>query len=254
MIKVFIILGIALLVAWIFKQPAVKGKWGEWLVALCLKLGLDKNTYRVLNNVMIPDDVGGTTQIDHIVLAPYGIFVIETKNMKGWIFGDKNSPKWTQQIFKCKNQFQNPFRQNYKHIMCLADLTGLPKESFTHIIVFVGDCQIKTRDKLPESLVTGGVSLLNFVKTFSEEHFTADDLDAIQNTIISGRISNTFQNHKTHVAYVKEVIENKASSVEPLCPKCGAHMIRRQTKSGANAGKSFWGCSNYPKCRGIVNE
>ena len=79
MIKVFIILGIALLVAWIFKQPAVKGKWGEWLVALCLKLGLDKNTYRVLNNVMIPDDVGGTTQIDHIVLAPYGIFVIETK-------------------------------------------------------------------------------------------------------------------------------------------------------------------------------
>lgn len=168
MIKVFIILGIAVLIAWIFKQPGVKGKFGEWVVALCLKLGLDKNAYRVLNNVMIPDDAGGTTQIDHVVLSTYGIFVIETKNMKGWIFGDRKSEKWTQQIFKSKNQFQNPFRQNYKHIMCLADLTGLPKESLTHIIVFVGDCQIKTRDKLPESLVTGGISLLHYIKSFSE--------------------------------------------------------------------------------------
>ncbi|MEG2076199.1 MAG: nuclease-related domain-containing protein, partial [Victivallaceae bacterium] len=74
-----------LLVAWIFKQPAVKGKFGEWLVALCLKLGLDKNKYRILNNVMISDNADGTTQIDHVVLSPFGIFVIETKNMKGWI-------------------------------------------------------------------------------------------------------------------------------------------------------------------------
>lgn len=254
MIKVFVILGIALLVAWIFKQSAVKGKFGEWFVALCLKLGLDKNTYRVLNNVMIPDDAGGSTQIDHVVLSPYGIFVIETKNMKGWIFGDENSAKWTQQIFKCKNQFQNPFRQNYKHIMSLADLTGLPKESFTHIIVFVGDCQIKTRDKLPESLVTGGVSLLSFIKAFSEKQFTSDDLETIQNTIISSRISNTFQNKKAHIAHVKEIIETKERPAEPICPKCGANMIRRRAKSGANAGNSFWGCSNYPKCRGIINE
>lgn len=254
MIKAFIIIGITLVIAWIFKQPAVKGKFGEWVVALCLKLGLDKNKYRILNNVMIPDDVGGTTQIDHIVLSPFGIFVIETKNMKGWIFGDRKSEKWTQQIFKCKNQFQNPFRQNYKHIMCLAELTGLQKENFTHIIVFVGDCQIKTRDKLPESLVTGGVSLLNFIKAFSAKKFTFDDLDDLQNAIVTGRISNTFQNKKAHVAHVKEIIETKAQPVEPVCPKCGASMIRRQVKGGANAGKHFWGCSNYPKCRGIVNE
>lgn len=50
MIKLFILLGIILLVAWIFRQLTVKGKFGEWLVALCLKLGLDKNKYRILNN------------------------------------------------------------------------------------------------------------------------------------------------------------------------------------------------------------
>ena len=243
-----------LLVAWIFKQPAVKGKFGEWLVALCLKLGLDKNKYRILNNVMISDNADGTTQIDHVVLSPFGIFVIETKNMKGWIFGDRKSEKWTQQIFKCKNQFQNQFRQNYKHIMCLADLTGLQKENFTHIIVFVGDCQIKTRDKLPESLVTGGISLLNYIKSFSIEQFAADDLDNIQASILSGKISNTFQNKKAHVAHVKEIVETKALMSDPFCPKCGGNMILRQAKAGANAGNHFWGCANYPRCRGIVNQ
>ncbi|MEG2076198.1 MAG: nuclease-related domain-containing protein, partial [Victivallaceae bacterium] len=134
-------------------------------------------------------------------------------------FGDRKSEKWTQQIFKCKNQFQNPFRQNYKHIMCLADLSGLQKENFTHIIVFVGDCQIKTRDKLPESLVTGGISLLNYIKSFSIEQFAADDLDNIQASILSGKISNTFQNKKAHVAHVKEIVETKISMSDPVCPK-----------------------------------
>lgn len=38
----------------------------------------------------------------------------------------------------------------------------------------------------------------------------------------------------------------------PKCPKCGAVMVRRVAKSGANAGNEFWGCPNYPKCKGIV--
>ena len=125
------------LIAWIFKQPAVKGKCGELFVAWVLKKRLDKNVYRILNDVMIPDSAGGTTQIDHIVLSPYGIFVIETKNMKGWIFGDRNSDKWMQQIYRCKNQFQNPFRQNYKHIVSLAELIGLPVIQCSILLFFL---------------------------------------------------------------------------------------------------------------------
>lgn len=38
----------------------------------------------------------------------------------------------------------------------------------------------------------------------------------------------------------------------PVCPKCGNGMVKRAAKQGANAGKLFWGCANYPQCRGIV--
>jgi len=39
----------------------------------------------------------------------------------------------------------------------------------------------------------------------------------------------------------------------PSCPKCGAEMILRTAKKGANAGNQFWGCSRYPACKGIVS-
>lgn len=45
----------------------------------------------------------------------------------------------------------------------------------------------------------------------------------------------------------------KGRSEAPLCPQCGAAMIQRTAKSGASKGKVFWGCANYPRCRGIVN-
>lgn len=38
----------------------------------------------------------------------------------------------------------------------------------------------------------------------------------------------------------------------PRCPKCGAPMVLRTAKRGRNAGKSFLGCRNFPKCRGIL--
>ena len=41
-------------------------------------------------------------------------------------------------------------------------------------------------------------------------------------------------------------------SSNPACPSCGSSMVRRTAKQGANAGKAFWGCNNYPRCRGIV--
>lgn len=42
-------------------------------------------------------------------------------------------------------------------------------------------------------------------------------------------------------------------SSAPVCPKCGAAMVKRAASRGANAGSEFWGCSRYPKCRGIIN-
>ena len=42
-----------------------------------------------------------------------------------------------------------------------------------------------------------------------------------------------------------------AAAVETACPQCGAGMVMRTARKGANAGGIFWGCSNFPSCRGV---
>lgn len=42
------------------------------------------------------------------------------------------------------------------------------------------------------------------------------------------------------------------AAASPACPKCGGGMVKRVAKQGGNAGRSFWGCESYPRCRGIV--
>lgn len=72
------------------------------------KLGKD---YIVINNLKL-NTKGTISQIDHLVVSNYGIFVIETKNYKGWILGNEDSQNWTQVIYKYKNKFYNPVLQN----------------------------------------------------------------------------------------------------------------------------------------------
>ena len=38
----------------------------------------------------------------------------------------------------------------------------------------------------------------------------------------------------------------------PLCPKCGREMVLRTAKRGSNQGEQFWGCPDYPNCRGVL--
>jgi len=67
-------------------SPKFKGILGEALVKVTAWLRLPSKTYHALHNVTLPTP-DGTTQIDHIFVSCFGIFVVETKNMKGWIFG-----------------------------------------------------------------------------------------------------------------------------------------------------------------------
>jgi len=64
------------------KTPFMKGVFGELIVNLAAKFFLDKEKYHLFKNVTLPTE-DGTTQIDHVIVSRYGIFVIETKNMKG---------------------------------------------------------------------------------------------------------------------------------------------------------------------------
>ena len=98
-------------------QTNLKGVIGEKTVASVLIL-LNKSKYKVLNNVVLSIN-GRTSQIDHIVISDFAIFVIETKNYKGWILGGENSEYWTQVLFKRKEKFYNPISQKYSNILAL---------------------------------------------------------------------------------------------------------------------------------------
>jgi hypothetical protein len=97
----------------------------------------------LLNNVTLPTE-NGTTQIDHILIADTGIFVIETKHYKGWIYGNPNDATWTQVVFNLKSRFQNPLRQNYGHLKTLQTLFSLPEDNFFSIVVFSGEAEFKS--------------------------------------------------------------------------------------------------------------
>lgn len=71
-----------------------KGKRGEISVAGILK-ALPKKEYRVINDIVLPTPYG-SSQIDHVVVSPYGLFVIETKNYMGWIYGSEFGEYWTK--------------------------------------------------------------------------------------------------------------------------------------------------------------
>lgn len=264
-LKLWGILAAALLVAAVAKSAWFKGWVGEQFVKFLLWLRLPKEQYTVIHNVTLPTE-DGTTQIDHIVVSRFGVFVIETKNMKGWIFGSEKQAKWTQQIYKHKNQFQNPLRQNYKHTATLKDILSLPEDSVHSVVVFVGDSTFKT--DMPAN-VTYAKGCTDYIRQFTEPVLSESQVADVVQAIQDNRLAASLRTHREHVRHVQEIKESKApkrqpeaASVapvlaaaavasDPVCQKCGSPMVRRTAKRGQNAGNEFWGCSQYPKCRSI---
>lgn len=235
------------ILASVLKPPRLKGIIGEFRVNLAAKLLLDKTKYHLLKNVTLPTD-DGTTQIDHIVISKYGIFVIETKNMKGWIFGSQNQKFWTLKIFKHTSKFQNPIHQNYKHVKILESLLQIKEEQIFSVVVFVGDSTFKT--DMPEN-VTYASGCIRYIKSKEQELLSDSQVSQIIQQIESGRLVTSFKTNREHAKHVKNIIAEKKN--KKSCPKCGGKMVNRTARQGTNKGNSFWGCTNFPKCRAVVN-
>jgi hypothetical protein len=117
---------------------------GEAKVTRALKARFGPPNYHLLNHVTLRT-ADGSTQVDHILVSRFGVFVIETKNLSGWIFGDASSEYWTQVLFKQKFRFQNPIHQNYKHVCAIrALLDFLPPNAVRSAVVFTGSGKFKT--------------------------------------------------------------------------------------------------------------
>lgn len=174
--------------------------------------------------------------------------VVETKNMKGWIFGDSNQKTWTQKIFSHSNKFQNPLHQNHKHVKTLQTLLELNDNQIYSVVVFIGESTFKT--EMPENVTHGG-GYIRYIKSKTEVVLTKPEVDEIVSKIESSRLTSSFKTNSEHIRHVNNIIADKNSGNS--CPKCGNSMILRESKQGQNIGRKFWGCSNFPKCRGVVN-
>ncbi len=135
--------------------PEHSGRIGENRVAKELsKLGIGR---KIIRNLIIGND-HATTEIDCVFITECGIYVIESKNFNGWIFGNLSQKNWTQTFpNQTKNQFFNPVLQNQGHINALRYLLDkYPGIDIRSVIVFSDSATLK---KIPES--TNDLLILN---------------------------------------------------------------------------------------------
>ena len=162
----------------------------------------------MINDLTLQDEQGQTTQIDHIILSPYGIFVIETKNYKGWIFGNAKQKQWTQTIYQRKHKFQNPIHQNYRHIKILQSiLQDVVDESlFVNVVVFVGDAEFKTQ--LPKG-VFDNQQWIAYIKSFQQLLISTDQMTLIQQRLDKASLEKSWKTNREHVAQLKQRQANR---------------------------------------------
>ncbi|PGL48981.1 hypothetical protein CN922_19465 [Bacillus cereus] len=181
--------------------PKWKGKAGEKLVKRMLSK-LDPKSYYVLHNVTVYTEYGDTTQIDHIVIAETGVFVVETKNYEGWIYGSEKAARWTQGIFRKKSYFQNPFRQNYKHIKAIE--WGMEQQlPCISIAAFHPKCSLKRVNvRAKDKHVLYYNDLKSCIESYTEVQLTNDEVQHIYQTMLRANITDKAI-EKRHVKYLK---------------------------------------------------
>lgn len=245
-----IAIGFFLVVIFTVFRAKFKGDIGELAVAYMLK-DLDKEKYKIIHDIKLKNMGGNTstTQIDHIVISTYGIFVIETKAYKGKIYGKEKYRTWTQYLSNQKNNFMNPIFQNYAHIRAIEDILkeSYPEMTYHSIISFSGEANIDSIE-VTKAKVCKIRYVSEAIKDLStEEVIGKEDI---------GRIIEILEKNKSHqtdFAHTREIKKIKKESEEKIkqniCPKCGGALVEREGKYG-----KFIGCSNFPKCRFVVKN
>lgn len=143
-----------------------KGEYGEKLILRKLE-GLE-GSKRIITNIYLPKEEG-TTEVDLIMIHPTGLYVIESKNYKGWIFGQESDKMWSQCLVSgVKTKFYNPIRQNKTHIKALNQFTqGKYAKYIYSYVVFGIECEFKKVTwNSPQVSVC---KIENFLKTLEED-------------------------------------------------------------------------------------
>lgn len=212
------------------------GQFGEFSTEFALTNDNLEGEFVVLKNVYLPMQ-GKTTEIDLLMIHEKGIFVFESKNYSGWIFGDAEQLNWTQSLQNGeKHRFYNPIRQNGTHIKALAEYLQKPVSAFVSYIVFSERCSLKkVPDDTAQVVIVRRPNMLKRLRDTlnkslpiyspAEIQAMADKLKALTNKSDAEK--------QLHI-----------DNIKTKCPFCGSALVLRKGKYG-----EFWGCSAYPKCK-----
>ena len=222
------------------------GLWGEYLTYR--KLSKLPGGRKFIFNCYAPKENGTFTEVDLIMLHTSGVYVFESKNYGGWIFGKETDRQWTQSFRSGRRErFFNPLMQNNSHIKQLQRfLPGLAREAFQSVIVFSERCELRKvtltsdqhlvvkRDRLPRAIAPYLLRQL----------LSPADIDVIYQQLFP-QTQLTEQQKQAHVQRVADIAENR------ICPYCGSALVVRTAQ---NTGNQFLGCSKYPACKYTANS
>lgn len=224
------------------------------------------------------------TEIDLILLHESGIYVIESKNFSGRIFGSEGDRNWTQSLpgrgKKRTYSFFNPIRQNKGHINQLKKYLDLDSGVLCYsVVVFSDRCELR---KIPpasgEYFVVKRKDLLQTVQKNAKtagRRLTREEIDTLYRRLYpltqrtdeeKARHAETVRRKKAEAETVRQkksaplakpvtaaktvppVPKGSPKQEERVCPRCGGKLVLRTAKKGDHVGEQFWGCSNHPKC------
>lgn len=170
--------------------------YGEVRLSRAVRVNFAAPYYHLLNHITLPLK-DGTTQVDHILVSRFGVFVIETKDYKGWIFAHPKQATWMQVIFRRKFKFQNPIFQNLRHVRAVQELLDfLPQDSIHSVVVFTGEAEFRT------DVPSGVFDLLGFVEyvqNFKTEVMSANRLQFCVGRLETTRLAITKQTDLEHL-------------------------------------------------------
>jgi hypothetical protein len=182
-----------------------KGFEGEQIVTDLLYRHLNRRKYHFFNDLVLPENQG-TTQIDHLIVSEYGIFIVETKNMKGYIYGNPYQKTWVQWLSNGKHPFQNPLHQNYKHKKCLEELLKLQSNVYFDIVIFIEGAKFPKGQ--PDNVFYPN-QFIQFVKSQTKTVLSGNEIDMILSVLKSSMLEPSFETEKRHKAYVKSIIKDR---------------------------------------------
>ena len=207
-----------------------RGEKGE--KAVRKKLDSISCYHKLLNDVTFINDKSEMShQIDHILIHPHGVFVIETKNYFGEINVVNGEPYWTKTIKGKIDRIHNPLKQNKNHVRMVKKILENKYETIS-LVVFAKN----NAPYLDDENVINLNDLLLFIDSYPyQKLLNKNEIDKIYQEISKKCIDISRDEHVENISYLKQInMELKAEIMYAIesrkCPRCGGNIIENNNK------------------------